>query len=196
MKKIVAYSSVAHMNFAVLGMFAFNFYGFLGSLALMLSHGLVSGGLFLSVGFLYDRYKTRLLIYYGGLVRLMPIYTLCFFILILANMSFPGTFSFIGEFVIFLGLISENYFICLLSGLTMIFSAAYSLMLYTNIVYGSLKISVIRKFADLSKREFFMVFLLVFLTILFGIAPGFIFDYLEVFVPNYLDYIFSFYRFK
>lgn len=91
MKKLVAYSSVAHMNFAVLGMFSFNFYGLAGSILLMLGHGLVSSGLFLCVGSLYDRYKTRLFLYYGGLVRVMPAFSFFFFTLVLANMSFPGT---------------------------------------------------------------------------------------------------------
>ena len=138
MKKLVAYSSVAHMNFAVLGMFSFNFYGLVGSVALMLSHGLVSSGLFLCVGSLYDRYKTRLFIYYGGLLRVMPIFSSFLFILVLANMSFPGTFSFVGELLIFFGLIFVNFLVCILAGSTMVFSAAYSLLFYTNTMLGNM----------------------------------------------------------
>lgn len=189
MKKMVAYSSVAHMNFAVLGLFVFNFQGFLGSLCLMLSHGFVSSGLFLSVGFLYERYKTRLFIYFGGLVRLMPIFSTLFFLFILANTGFPGTFSFVGEFLILLGLAQENIQVCLIAGLTLILSVAYSLALYTHIVYGNLKKGIIKRYSDLTKREFFLMFSLSFLTLFLGIFPNFILFSFEIFVPFYLDFV-------
>lgn len=161
MKKLVAYSSVAHMNFAVLGMFSFNFYGLVGSVALMLSHGLVSSGLFLCVGSLYDRYKTRLFIYFGGLLRVMPIFSFLLFTLILANMSFPGTFSFIGEVLIFFGLIFVNFFLCIFSGVTMVLSASYSLLFYTNTMLGGINRFFVKYFSDVSRREFFMISSLV-----------------------------------
>jgi NADH-quinone oxidoreductase subunit M len=189
MKKMVAYSSVAHMNFAVLGMFSFNFYGIVGSLSLMLAHGLVSSGLFLCVGVLYDRYKTRLFLYYGGLVRLMPIFTSLFFILVLANMSFPGTFNFIGELLVFFGLVFVNFFVCLLSGVTMVFSAAYSLALYTHTMLGSLNPFFVKHFSDLSRREFCMIFVLVVLTVFFGIFPNLIIFPLESNLSAYIDVI-------
>lgn len=192
MKKLVAYSSVAHMNFAVLGMFSFNFYGLVGSVALMLSHGLVSSGLFLCVGALYDRYKTRLFIYFGGLMRVMPVFSFLLFILILANMSFPGTFSFIGEVLIFFGLIFVNFFLCFCSGITMVLSAAYSLLFYTNTMLGSMNPFFVRYFSDLTRREFFIIGNLVFLTLLFGIFPNLILFPIESNLSLYLDSVLLF----
>lgn len=191
MKKMVAYSSVAHMNFAVLGTFSFNFYGVLGGVLLMLAHGLVSSGLFLCVGVLYDRYKTRLFLYYGGLIRLMPSFAFFFLVLVLANMSFPGTFNFIGELLVFFGVIFVNFFICLLSGITMVFSAAYSLALFTHTMLGSLNAFFVKHFSDLSKREFFILFILVFFTIFFGIFPNLVIFPLENNLSIYLDPVFS-----
>lgn len=193
MKKLVAYSSVAHMNFAVLGMFSFNFYGLVGSVALMLSHGLVSSGLFLCVGALYDRYKTRLFIYYGGLLRVMPLFSFMLFSLILANMSFPGTFSFIGEVLIFFGLIFVNFFVCIVSGLTMVLSASYSLLFYTNTMLGNINHFFVKYFSDSSRREFFMIGSLVALTLLLGIFPNLILLIVEGNLALYLDSAFSFF---
>lgn len=189
MKKMVAYSSVAHMNFAVLGMFAFNFYGIIGSVLLMLGHGFVSSGLFLCVGSLYDRYKTRLFIYYGGLIRLMPLFSSMFLLLVLANMSFPGTFNFIGEILIFFSLISVNIALCIVAAVTMIFSAAYSLALYTHTTLGEINGFFVKYFSDFSRREFYMVSILVILTVLFGIFPNLIILLVESNVPSYLDLI-------
>lgn len=187
MKKLVAYSSVAHMNFAVLGMFSFNFYGLVGSISLMLSHGLVSSGLFICVGALYDRYKTRLFLYYGGLVRYMPLFSVFFFTLVLANMSFPGTFSFIGEVLIFFGLIFINVLVCIISGFTMVLSAAYSLALYTHTMLGNVNVFFVKYFSDVSRREFFILFTLVSLTILLGIFPNLIVIVAESNLSFYLD---------
>lgn len=187
MKKLVAYSSVAHMSFAVLGMFSFNFYGLAGSFVLMLSHGLVSSGLFLCVGALYERYKTRLFIYYGGLVRLMPLFSSTLFILILANMGFPGTFSFIGEFLIFFGAIFVNFSLCVFSGITMVLSAAYSLIFYTNTVLGSINCAFVKFFADISRREFYIIGSLACLTLLFGIFPNLLLLMIEGNLLIYFD---------
>jgi proton-translocating NADH-quinone oxidoreductase chain M len=192
MKKLVAYSSVAHMNFAVLGMFAFNFYGLVGSIVLMLSHGLVSSGLFLCVGSLYDRYKTRLFIYYGGLTRVMPLFSFLLFTLVLSNMSFPGTFSFIGELLIFFGLVFVNLAVCILSGITMVLSAAYSLALYTHAMLGNINGFFVKFFADVSKREFFMLSVLVFLAIILGIFPNLIVLIVEGNLTLYLDTVLVF----
>lgn len=191
MKKLVAYSSVAHMNFVVLGIFVFNFQGFLGGFALMLSHGLVSSGLFLCVGILYERYKTRLLFYMGGLGVLMPLFNFFFFFFILSNMSFPGTFSFIGEITILLGVALKNLFLCLVSGLTMVFSAVYSLYLYSFVMLGSPSSFFFKKFGDISKREFFCIFFLFFFTLFFGIMPSYILDGFYVVTPYYLDFVLS-----
>jgi proton-translocating NADH-quinone oxidoreductase, chain M len=191
MKKLVAYSSVAHMNFVVLGLFSFNFYGFLGSILLMLSHGLVSSGLFLCVSSLYDRYKTRLFIYFGGLISLMPNFSTFFLILVLANMGFPGTFSFIGEVLIFFGVIFLNLLVCLMAGFSMVLSAAYSLTLYNHTMLGNINSVFVKYFSDLSYREVFMLGSLAVLTVFFGIFPNLVILPLEGHISIYLDAVSS-----
>jgi NADH:ubiquinone oxidoreductase subunit 4 (subunit M) len=115
------------MSFVILGLFTSNLQGICGSIFLMLSHGIVSSGLFFCIGCIYDRYKTRILRYYSGLVSTMPIFSLCFFILILSNISFPGTSSFIGEFLILVGLFENNHFSALIATLSIILTAVYSI---------------------------------------------------------------------
>lgn len=127
LKKIIAYSSVAHMSLVVLGIFSFNLQGIQGAIFLMLAHGIVSGGLFFMVGILYDRYHSRLLEYYGGLVQIMPIYSVFFLILIFANMSLPGTCNFVGELLIFVGIFQQNTVIAFFAGIGIVLSAVYSI---------------------------------------------------------------------
>ncbi|KAA3449944.1 NADH dehydrogenase subunit 4 [Gossypium australe] len=173
LKKIIAYSSVAHMNLVTIGMFSraaavrspILSYGHTskaktcvpggigGSILLMLSHGLVSSALFLCVGVLYDRHKTRLVRYYGGLVSTMPNFSTIFFFFTLANMSLPGTSSFIGEFLILVGAFQRNSLVATLAALGMILGAAYSLWLYNRVVSGNLKPDFLYKFSDLNGRE-------------------------------------------
>ncbi|XBJ05242.1 hypothetical protein VPH35_024065 [Triticum aestivum] len=156
LKKIIAYSSVAHMNLVTIGMFSWalsNIQGIGGSILLMLSHGLVSSALFLCVGVLYDRHKTRLVRYYGGLVSTMPNFSTIFFFFTLANMSLPGTSCFIGEFLILVGAFQRNSLVATLAALGMILGAAYSLWLYNRVVSGNLKPDFLYKFSDLNGRE-------------------------------------------
>ncbi|XBJ03256.1 hypothetical protein VPH35_022454 [Triticum aestivum] len=153
LKKIIAYSSVAHMNLVTIGMFSRAAAGIGGSILLMLSHGLVSSALFLCVGVLYDRHKTRLVRYYGGLVSTMPNFSTIFFFFTLANMSLPGTSSFIGEFLILVGAFQRNSLVATLAALGMILGAAYSLWLYNRVVSGNLKPDFLYKFSDLNGRE-------------------------------------------
>jgi NADH:ubiquinone oxidoreductase subunit 4 (subunit M) len=127
LKKIIAYSSIAHMNLVVAGLFSLNVAGILGSIILMLAHGVVSGALFLLVGVLYERFHTRLIRYYGGLTQVMPFFALCFFFFNLANMGLPGTFNFIGELLIFVGLFKIHPIIVLYTGISVVLSAGYSL---------------------------------------------------------------------
>nr|YP_004927652.1 NADH dehydrogenase subunit 4 [Treubia lacunosa]AEH99699.1 NADH dehydrogenase subunit 4 [Treubia lacunosa] len=164
LKKIIAYSSVAHMNFVTIGMFSLNIQGIEGSILLMLSHGLVSSALFLCVGALYDRHKTRIVKYYGGLVSTMPIFSIIFLFFTLANMSLPGTSSFIGEFLILVGAFQRNSLVATLAALGMILGAAYSLWLYNRVVFGNFKPNFILKFSDLNRRE-----VLTFLPFIVGI---------------------------
>ncbi|XP_039059006.1 NADH-ubiquinone oxidoreductase chain 4 [Hibiscus syriacus] len=153
LKKIIAYSSVAHMNLVTIGMFSPNIQGIGGSIPPMLSHGLVSSALFLCVGVLYDRHKTRLVRYYGGLVSTMPNLSTIFFSFTLANMSSPGTSSFIGEFLILVGAFQRNSLVATLAALGMILGAAYSLWLYNRVVSGNLKPDFLHKFSDSNGRE-------------------------------------------
>jgi len=127
LKRIVAYSSVAHMNLVVLGIFSLNEQGLDGAIYLMVAHGIVSSALFFCVGVLYDRYHTRLIRYYSGLVQVMPLFSIIFFLFTLANMSFPGTCNFIGEFLVLLGIFSRNTFILFYAASGIVLSAIYSI---------------------------------------------------------------------
>jgi proton-translocating NADH-quinone oxidoreductase chain M len=176
-KKVIAYSSIAHMNFSIIGLFSINIISILGSFFMMFGHALVSSALFFSIGMLYDRFKTRIIYYYGGLVIIMPIWVSLFFIFILGNFGFPGTINFVGEFIIFIGSFFFNNFIiiCVVYGLFL--TLIYSLFLFNRLVYGNLKIEFIRFFSDLSRREFFIVFILMLFVIYFGLFPNLLFDY-------------------
>jgi len=186
LKKVIAYASVSHMSFVILGLFTSNIQGISGSIFLMLSHGIVSSGLFFCIGCVYDRYKTRILRYYSGLVATMPLFSLCLFILILSNISFPGTSSFIGEFLILVGLLESNHFSALIATFSIILTAVYSIWLYNRIIFNKLNILYFNKFADFSKKEFLVGFTFCFLTILFGIKANGIMSLMELSVYNYL----------
>jgi len=172
MKKIIAYSSVAHMGYVTLGMFSHNLQGIEGSLILMLSHGLVSSALFLCVGMIYERTHTRLLKYYGGTAQTMPIFTIMFFIFTLGNMSLPGTSSFIGEFLILVGVFQTNTFVGLLAASGMIFGTAYSIWLFNRTAFGNFKPRFIAGFADLNRREIFILVPFVVNVLWMGFYPG------------------------
>ena len=179
LKKIIAYSSVAHMGFVTLGIFTNNIQGIEGSIFLMLSHGLVASALFYSIGLLYNRHHTRLLEYYGGLVHVMPLYSTLFLILTLANISFPGTSSFIGEFLVMIGLAQTNTIITVLAGLGINLGASYSLWLYNRLIFGSLKTIYIKSFIDLNRMEFFILILFISLIFIMGIFPNLFLDYIH-----------------
>jgi NADH:ubiquinone oxidoreductase subunit 4 (subunit M) len=127
LKKIIAYSSVAHMNFVTIGIFSGNLQGIEGSILLMISHGFISSALFLSIGVVYDRFHTRLLPYYGGLTLLMPLYSLLFVFFTFANISFPGTASFVGEFLILIGIFQTNPFVAVIATTGVVLGAVYSI---------------------------------------------------------------------
>jgi NADH-quinone oxidoreductase subunit M len=170
-KKVIAYSSIAHMNICVLGIFSGTLEGISGAIILMLAHGLVSSGLFFCIGVLYNRHHTRLIDYYGGLTQVMPIFSTTFLFFSLANSSVPGTFNFVGEILIFVGLFEHNTFICLLSLCSVVLGAIYSLWLFNRVCFGTLKTIHFKMFFDLNKKEFFVLLPLVMLTLLFGIFP-------------------------
>jgi NADH:ubiquinone oxidoreductase subunit 4 (subunit M) len=175
-KKIIAYSSVAHMNFSLLGLFSNNILGLSGIYFLMYGHAITSGALFLSIGILYDRYKTRLIFYYGNLVLFMPIFSICMFILILSNFGFPGTINFVGEFFILVGAFEYSNIIIFLSTFAMILTLIYSLSLFNKIFYGKLNIKFIRFYAEINRLEFFCLITLCSLVIILGLMPFLIFN--------------------
>lgn len=173
LKKIIAYASVAHMNYVVLGVLGTNVMSLSGSIFLMVGHGIVSAGLFFMVGFLYDRYKTRNIRYYRGLVSFMPLYALFLFVFSLANMSFPGTCNFIGEAVILFGVIQNNLFVAWIASVGIIFCAIYTIWLFNRIMYGPVT-PMITTFADLSFKEMFVLTPLLILTLYLGIFPNYL----------------------
>lgn len=179
LKKVIAYASVSHMSFVILGLFTSNLQGICGSIFLMLSHGIVSSGLFFCIGCIYDRYKTRILRYYSGLVATMPLFSLCFFILILSNISFPGTSSFVGEFLILVGLFENNHFSALIATFSIILTAVYSIWMFNRIIFNSINTLYYKTFSDLSKKEFFVGFCFCFITVLFGIKSAGLISFLE-----------------
>jgi len=187
LKKIIAYSSVAHMNFVTLGLFSLNAQGVEGSVMLMLSHGLVSPALFLLVGALYDRHKTRLLRYYGGCARTMPVFALLFLFFTMANISLPGTSSFVGEFLVLSGAFQNNSFAAIMAATGMIWGAAYALWLCNRVIYGLSKPYYIGAFSDLSRRECFMFFPFVFAVLVMGLVPEPFLDVLHCSVGNVLQ---------
>jgi len=151
-KKIIAYSSIAHMNFGLLGMFSNNIEGICGSFLLMLSHGFSSGTLFYLIGLLYLRFLTKNIYYYSGMIYIMPIFTIIFFITIISNFGFPGTFNFISEFLVLLGLYHCSFDFALFSGIGIFFSVVYSMFLYNKLFMGEIRILTLhyKKHMDLS----------------------------------------------
>lgn len=170
-KRIIAYSSIAHMNFALIGMFCFNKVALLGSFYLMFGHGLVSGGLFLLIGILYERYGTRSIFYYGGLMKVMPHFCTLFLILSLANMGFPGLVNFVGEFLIMLGIAEENLLLFFLTSLGFILSAVYSIWLFNRLAFGNIKTNYLKKFKDITTLEVALTLVkpLIVFVFIFGI---------------------------
>jgi NADH-quinone oxidoreductase subunit M len=176
MKKLIAYSSVAHMGYVTMGIFAMNQEGIQGSLFQMLSHGLVSGALFLCVGVVYDRMHTREIAAYGGLVNNMPKYAVVFLIFTMANVGLPGTSGFIGEFLTLLGVFKVNTWVALFATTGVILSAAYALWLYRKVIFGALTKDSLKGLLDLSPREKTIIYPLAILVIFFGVYPAPVFD--------------------
>jgi NADH-quinone oxidoreductase subunit M len=176
MKKLIAYSSVAHMGFVTMGIFAANVQGVQGSLFLMLSHGLVSGALFLCVGVVYDRMHTHEISVFGGLVNRMPMYAMAFLVFTMANVGLPGTSGFVGEFLTLVGAFKVNTWVAFLATTGVILSAAYALWLYRRIIFGVLEKENLKHLLDLSRREMALLIPLVILVILFGVYPAPIMD--------------------
>jgi NADH-quinone oxidoreductase subunit M len=172
MKKLIAYSSVAHMGFVTMGIFTGTQQGVEGGIFQMLSHGWVSGALFLCVGVIYDRMHTREIAAYGGLVNRMPLYAAAFMIFTMANIGLPGTSGFVGEFLTVMGTFKVNTYVAFTATIGVILSAAYALYLYRRIVFGALEKDSLKKILDLNRREVLTLGPLVLVTIFFGIYPA------------------------
>lgn len=176
MKKLIAYSSVAHMAYVTMGIFAANEQGLQGAIFQMLSHGIVSGALFLCVGVIYDRMHTREIAAFGGLVNNMPKYAVAFLIFTMANVGLPGTSGFIGEFLTLFGVFRVNTWVALFATTGVILSAAYALWLYRQVIFGALTKESLKALLDLSPREKLILYPLVVLTIFFGVYPTPVFN--------------------
>ncbi|MFZ0844629.1 MAG: NADH-quinone oxidoreductase subunit M [Pseudolabrys sp.] len=185
-KKLIAYSSVAHMGFVTMGIFAATAQGVAGGIFQMISHGIVSGALFLCVGVVYDRMHTREIAFYGGLVNRMPIYAAIFLVFTLANVGLPGTSGFVGEFLSLIGTFKNNIAVATLATLGVILSAAYALWLYRKMIFGTLK-PALAGIKDIGWREAVIFAPLVVLTILFGVAPKPVLDMSSASVTALLD---------
>jgi NADH-quinone oxidoreductase subunit M len=184
MKKLIAYSSVAHMGYVTMGIFAMNAEGIQGAIFQMLSHGLVSSALFLCVGVIYDRLHTREIDAYGGLVNNMPKYAVAFLIFTMANVGLPGTSGFVGEFLTLLGAFKANTWVAFFATTGVILSAAYALWLYRRVVFGTLTKDSLKGMLDLSGREKAILYPLVVLTIFFGVYPAPVFDAAQTAAAN------------
>ena len=187
MKKLIAYSSVAHMGFVTLGIFTMTQQGIEGSIFQMISHGLVSAALFLSVGVVYDRMHTRLINNYGGVVSVMPKYAVVLMIFVLGAIGLPGTSGFIGEFLILLSAFKKNILVAVIASLGVIFAAAYMLWLYKRVIFGKLLNNEIKNMTDLNRSEFLILSSLAILTIFFGFYPEPLINTIEVSVNNLVD---------
>jgi NADH-quinone oxidoreductase subunit M len=184
MKKLIAYSSVAHMGFVTIGIFAMDAQGVQGGIFQMLSHGIVSGALFLCVGVVYDRLHTREITAYGGLVNRMPIYAACFMVFTLANVGLPGTSGFVGEFLTLVGAFRVNTWVAFFATTGVILSAAYALWLYRRVIFGEIEKDKLKSIMDLSGREIAILAPLVALAIFFGFYPAPVMDVTAAAVDN------------
>ena len=189
MKKLIAYSSVAHMGYVTMGIFTANQQGIDGAIFQMISHGFISGALFLCVGVIYDRMHTRDIDAYGGLVNRMPAYALIFMFFTMANVGLPGTSGFVGEFLTLLGIFQANTWVALFATSGVILSAAYALWLYRRVVMGDLIKESLRSITDMTRRERMIFAPLVFMTLLLGVYPSLALDLIspsvEALVSNY-----------
>jgi len=171
MKKLVAYSSIAHMGFVTLGFFMFNPLGIEGAIVQMISHGFVSGAMFLCIGVLYDRMHSRQIADYGGVVNTMPKFAAFFMLFAMANAGLPGTSGFVGEFMVALGAVQYNFWVAFVAATTLIVGAAYTLWMYKRVVFGAVANDNVAKLEDINGREFAFLAILAACTLIMGIYP-------------------------
>ncbi|KWR89830.1 NADH-quinone oxidoreductase subunit M [Cupriavidus sp. IDO] len=189
MKKLVAYSSIAHMGFVTLGFFIFNEIGIEGGIVQMISHGFISGAMFLCIGVLYDRVHSRQIADYGGVVNTMPKFAALSVFFAMANCGLPATSGFVGEFMVILGAVKFNFWIGLLAATALIFGAAYSLWMVKRVIFGDAVHQHVRELIDLNKREFVMLGLLAIMTLYMGLHPKPFTDVMHTSVVNLLSHV-------
>ncbi len=189
MKKLVAYSSIAHMGFVTLGFFMFNALGVQGGIVQMISHGFISGAMFLCIGVLYDRMHSRQIADYGGVVNRMPKFSALFVLFAMANSGLPATSGFVGEFMVILGAVDVNFWIALLSATTLIFGAAYSLWMIKRVVFGEVANDHVAELKDVGPREFWMLMGLAFFVLLMGLWPAPFVEVMQVSVQDLLQHV-------
>ncbi len=187
MKKLIAYSSVAHMGFVTLGIFTLQQQGIEGSIIQMISHGLVSAALFLCVGVVYDRMHSRLIKSYGGIVTIIPKYSILFMLFTLAALGLPGTSGFIGEFLILMGAFKDNFLVAVIASFGVILGAAYMLWLYKRVVFGKLVNQDLKQMVDLNRSEYLILTCLAVPTLFFGFYPEPLFNTIEVSVSDLIN---------
>ena len=189
MKKLVAYSSIAHMGFVTLGFFMFNTLGVQGGIVQMISHGFISGAMFLCIGVLYDRMHSRQIADYGGVVNRMPKFAALFVLFSMANSGLPATSGFVGEFMVILGAVEYNFWIGLLAATTLIFGAAYSLWMVKRVVFGPVANDHVAELKDIGAREFWMLMGLAFFVLLMGVWPAPFIEVMQVSVDDLLKHV-------
>ena len=189
MKKLVAYSSIAHMGFVTLGFFIFNEIGIEGGIVQMISHGFISGAMFLCIGVLYDRVHSRQIADYGGVVNTMPKFAALSVFFAMANCGLPATSGFVGEFMVILGSVKYNFWIGLLAATALIFGAAYSLWMVKRVIFGDVTHKHVAELKDLNCREFFMLGVLAIATLYMGLYPKTFTDVMHASVVNLLTHV-------
>lgn len=189
MKKLIAYSSVSHMGFVTLGFFLFNAYGIEGAMVQMISHGFISGAMFLCVGVLYDRLHSRQITDYGGVVNKMPVFAALFMLFAMANAGLPGTSGFVGEFMVIMGSIEVNFWYGFFAALTLILGASYTLWMYKRVMFGEVTNSNVEGMQDISSREFLILVILAIMVLWLGIYPLPLTEVMHVTVDNLLEHV-------
>jgi NADH-quinone oxidoreductase subunit M len=189
MKKLIAYSSISHMGFVTLGFFLFNAYGVEGALVQMISHGFISGAMFLCVGVLYDRMHSRQIADYGGVVNKMPVFAALFMLFAMSNSGLPGTSGFVGEFMVIMGAIKVNFWYAFLAATTLIFGAAYTLWMFKRVVFGAVANDHVEQLTDITAREILVLGLLAVAVLGFGLYPLPLTEVMHHSVNNLLSHV-------
>ena len=187
MKKLIAYSSVAHMGYVTLGIFTFTKQGIEGSIFQMISHGLISAALFLCVGVVYDRLHSRMISTYGGLVNHLPKYSFLFILFALAGLGLPGTSGFLGEFLVLAGAYQKNYLVAMLATIGVVLGAAYMLWLTKRVIFGKTNNNEIKNLKDINNLEMLMLVVLALPVVLFGFYPAPLFETLNISIDNLIN---------